>query len=340
MRIAIDVMGGDHAPGAILDGAFASLKSLDSGDALLLVGKGEIIRDAMTRANVSDPRVILVDAPDEIGMDEPPVEAVRSKPHSSIVVMADLAHRRAENAVDVILSAGSTGACVCAAQMSLRRLPGVHRPGIAVILPTFGGPVVLCDVGANPDPRPAHLAQYGVMGEVYAREMLGIASPRVAMMNIGGEEGKGTGLIKSTRDLLRATPDLNYVGFVEGRSLFEHAADVVVTDGFVGNVVIKLAEGLASGLFRTIGREIAAIDPELAVRFGPVQKRIYALHDYHEHGGAPLLGVNGVCIICHGSSEARTITNAILKSRHMVSAGLNQALVDRIAEVDRKVAGK
>ena len=340
MRIAIDVMGGDYAPGAILDGAFASLKSLDPGDELLLVGKSQVIRNAMATAAVSDPRITVIDAPDEIGMGEQPVEAVRSKPHSSIVVMAELAHRRAERSTDVMLSAGSTGACVCAAQMSLRRLPGVHRPGIAVILPTFGGPVVLCDVGANPDPRPAHLAQYGVMGEVYAREILGIANPRVAMMNIGGEEGKGTGLVKSTRDLLKATPGLNYVGFVEGRSLFEHAADVVVTDGFVGNVVIKLAEGLASGLFRTIGREIAAIDPELAVRFGPVQKRIYALHDYHEHGGAPLLGVNGTCIICHGSSEARTITNAILKSRNMVSNGLNQALVDRIAEVDKKAGGK
>ena len=273
MRIAIDVMGGDHAPGAILDGAFAALKSRDSSDELLLVGKGDIIRQAMASQSVTDPRVRIVDAVDEIGMDEQPVEAVRSKPQSSLVVMAELAHRRVENAADVILSAGNTGACVCAAQMSQRRLPGVHRPGIAVILPTFGGPVVLCDVGANPDPRPSHLAQYGLMGEVYAREMLGIASPRVAMMNIGGEEGKGTGLIKSTRDLLKATPDLNYVGFVEGRSLFDHAADVVVTDGFVGNVVIKLAEGLASGLFRTIAREIAAIDPELAGHLGHSPER-------------------------------------------------------------------
>ncbi len=337
MRIAIDVMGGDHAPGAILDGAFAALKSLDPGDELLLVGKEAVVRQAMAAAAVSDGRIRVIDAPDEIGMDEQPVEAVRSKPKSSIVVMSELAHRRAEDSADVIISAGNTGACVTAAQMSLRRLPGVHRPGIAVILPTFGGPVVLCDVGANPDPRASHLAQYGLMGEVYAREVLGIANPRVAIMNIGGEEGKGTGLIKATRDLLRATPDLNYVGYVEGRSLFDHAADVVVTDGFVGNVVIKLAEGLASGLFRTIAREIAAIDPGLVERFKPVQKRIYALHDYHEHGGAPLLGVNGICIICHGSSEARTITNAILKSRNMVSQGVNQALVKRIAEAETKV---
>lgn len=336
MRIAIDVMGGDHAPGAILDGSFAALKSLGSDDELLLVGRQQIIRDAMATHGVDDARVTIVDAPDEIGMDEQPVEAVRSKPASSIVVMSDLAHRRVTNSADVIISAGNTGACVCAAQMSLRRLPGVHRPGIAVVLPTFGGPVVLCDVGANPDPRPSHLAQYGLMGEVYAREMLGIANPRVAMMNIGGEEGKGTDLIKATRDQLKSMKGLNYVGFVEGRSLFDHAADVVVTDGFVGNVVIKLAEGLASGLFRTIAREIAAIDPGLVERFRPVQKRIYALHDYHEHGGAPLLGVNGICIICHGSSEARTITNAILKSRNMVSNGLNQALINRIAEVESK----
>ncbi len=333
MRIAIDVMGGDHAPGAILDGAFGALKSLGADDELMLVGRGEVIQRAVEASGAHDPRIRIVDAPDEIGMDEQPVEAVRSKPHSSIVVMSELAHRRAEHGADVIISAGNTGACVCAAQMALRRLPGVHRPGIAVVLPTFGGPVVLCDVGANPDPRPPHLAQYGIMGEVYAREMLGIAEPRVALMNIGGEEGKGTGLIKATRDILKATPDLRYAGFVEGRSLFDHVADVVVTDGFVGNVVIKLAEGLASGLFRTIAREIAAIDPALAERFKPVQKRIYALHDYHEHGGAPLLGVNGVCIICHGSSEARTITNAILKSRHMVDNRVNQAIVNRLAQV-------
>lgn len=339
MRIAIDVMGGDHAPGAILNGSLDALRSLASDDELLLVGREEVIRPAIESRGIRDGRLKVVHAPDVIEMDEQPVEAVRSKPQSSIVVMSELAHRRAENGADVIISAGNTGACVCAAQMSLRRLAGVHRPGIAVALPTFGGPVVLCDVGANPDPRPSHLAQYGIMGEVYARAMLGIREPRVAVMNIGGEEGKGTGLIKATRDILKSIPNLYYAGFVEGRSLFDHVADVVVMDGFVGNVVIKLAEGLASGLFRTISREIAAVDPALAERFGPVQKRIYAAHDYHEQGGAPLLGVNGICIICHGSSEARTISNAILRSRSMVNKGLNQAIVSRLAEVSGKVGG-
>jgi len=193
--------------------------------------------------------------------------------------------------------------------------------------------VVLCDVGANPDPRAAHLWQYGLMGETYARQILGVQSPRVALLNIGSEEAKGTGLVRSTRDLLESTPGINFVGYVEGRELFEHAADVVVTDGFVGNVMLKLSEGLAAGLFRSIAREIQEISPEMAKPFGAVVKKIYANHDYHEFGGAPLLGVNGTCLVCHGSSEARTITNAIKAAKVMINHQLNDAIVERLSEV-------
>ena len=335
MRIAIDVMGGDHAPDAILQGAFAALPALAPNDELILIGDSAVIAETMRRQGIDDPRVTRVASSDEIAMDDSPVESVRSKPDSAIVRMSKMADRRLDDPVDVILSAGNTGACVTAAQMFLRRLPGVSRPGIAVVLPTFGGPVVVCDVGANPDPKPPHLWQYGLMAEQYAKHLLGIERPRVAQVNIGGEEAKGTGMVKKTRDLLKATPGLNYVGYIEGRELFDHAADVVVTDGFVGNVMLKLAEGLAAGLFRTIKSEIVKADPELAMRFAPVVKKIYAAHDYHEHGGAPLLGVNGVCIICHGSSEARTITNAIVKSRTMVTHGLNRAIVARLEEVGK-----
>lgn len=338
MRIALDVLGGDHAPDANLQGAQDALPSLADDDRLLLVGDQSTIEEALRTRGVNDRRLEIVHAPDVIGMDESPVEAVRTKPDSSIVRMAQLAHRNAENPVDVIISAGNTGACVSAAQMFMRRLPGVHRPGIAVVLPTVRGPVVVIDVGANPDPRASHLWQYGLMGEAYARLNLGIEHPRIAAMNIGGEEGKGTDFVKSVRDMFKATPGINYVGFVEGRDIFDHKTDVVVTDGFVGNVIIKLSEGLASGLFQMIGKEIAAFDPEMARKFQPVVKGIYSKLDYHEQGGAPLLGVNGICVICHGSSEARTITNAILKSRSMVSKGLNAAISQRLAEV-QEVAG-
>ncbi|MFG0330889.1 MAG: phosphate acyltransferase PlsX [Phycisphaerales bacterium] len=336
MRIALDVMGGDHAPHATLAGAIGALDSLADDDELILVGDETVIGRTLETEGISDDRLRIVGSSNEIEMDESPVEAVRSKPESSIVQLANMAGRKADTPVDVIISAGNTGACVSAAQMFLRRLPGVHRPGIAVTVPTFGGPVVLCDVGANPVPRALHLWQYGIMADLYAREELGVKNPRVAVLNIGGEEAKGTGMVKETRNLLRDTPGINYVGYIEGRDLFNHAADVVVTDGFVGNVVLKLSEGLAAALFKAIGREIASFDLELAKKYEPIVRSIYAKHDYHEFGGAPLLGVNGVCVICHGSSEARTITNAIRNSRKMVSHGLNQAIVERLAEIEQE----
>jgi glycerol-3-phosphate acyltransferase PlsX len=169
-----------------------------------------------------------------------------------------------------------------------------------------------------------------VRGDVYSRQILGVASPRVAIMNVGGEEAKGTAEMKLARDLLRAQDDVNFIGFVEGRGVFNGEADVVITDGVVGNVMIKLAEGLSEGIFKLITREVKREDPDLAVRFAPVVKKIYAQHDYHEYGGAPLLGVNGVSLISHGSSVARTITNAVLRCKQIVESGVNDAIVRRL----------
>ena len=331
MRIGIDVMGGDNAPDAILEGAFGALEKIDPDDELVLVGDEHLIRNAMQAQGITTDQISVHGTTQVIGMDESPVEAVRTKPDSSITVLAQLAGRRAERPLDAIVSAGNTGAKVTAAQMYMRRLPHVHRPGVAVTIPTFAGPVVLIDVGANIEPKPHHLAQYGVMGDVLAQLMHGIENPRVGLMNVGGEEAKGTAEMKQARDMLRDAPDLNFIGYVEGRGVFEGEAHVVVTDGVVGNVMIKLAEGLSAGIFRAIGREVAAADPELAVRFKPIVKKIYAEHDYHEYGGAPLLGVNGVCIISHGSSVARTLTNAITQARACVRSGVNEAIVERLS---------
>lgn len=330
MRIGVDVMGGDNAPGAILDGALASLAKLDPADELVLVGDETVIKAACDAQKVPHERVTIVHTTQVVGMDEPPVEAVRAKPDSSITVLCKLAGRKEDRPLDVVISAGSTGAQVTAAQMYMRRLPHVHRPGIAVTVPTFAGPIVLIDVGANIEPKPHHLAQYGVMGDVCARSMLGIKKPRVALMNVGGEEQKGTAEMKEARDRLRAVDDLEFIGYVEGRGVFDGEADVVITDGVVGNVMIKLAEGLSAGIFKSIRREVVKSDPELGARLDPVVKAIYAKHDYHEHGGAPLLGVNGVCIICHGSSVARTITNAVLRSRQYVTSRVNEAISQRL----------
>ncbi|MEL6741147.1 MAG: phosphate acyltransferase PlsX [Planctomycetota bacterium] len=335
MRLAVDVMGGDHAPDAILKGCIEGLAALDATDTLVLVGDRAAIEETLAERGVSDPRLTIHHAPDVIEMNEPPTTAVRSKRDSSIVRMSLLGSRKAAEGerCDAVLSAGNTGACVAAGQMHMRRLPGVHRPGIAVTIPAFHGPVVLCDAGANPEPKGTHLWQYGLMAEVYAKAALGIDSPRVALMNIGAEEGKGSDLVRQAHDLLKATPGLNYTGFVEGRDFFAGAADVIITDGFVGNTVLKMAEGLAKSLFQAIAAEIFESDPELAMKFEPIVKGIYAKNDYHEHGGAPLLGVNGNVIIAHGSSEARTIRAAIRNTKNMLAHGVNEAIVERLAGV-------
>lgn len=333
MRLAVDVMGGDHAPDAILKGCIEALPLLAADDELVLVGNRADIEEILAERGVHDPRLHIEHASEIIGMDESPVDAVRTKKDSSIVKMALLGSRKAANPCDVVLSAGNTGACVSAATMHMKRLPGVHRPGIAVPIPSFQGTVVLCDAGANPEPRPSHLWQYGLMAATFSQHVLGVKNPRVAQMNIGSEEGKGTDMIQRVHELCKATPGMNYIGFVEGRDFFDGAADVVITDGFVGNTLLKIAEGLARSLFTNLAHEIFSQDPDLAMKLEPVLKSVYAKKDYHEYGGAPLLGVNGVCVIAHGSSEARTIKSAIRNCKKFVSASLNQAIIARMAEV-------
>lgn len=335
MRLAVDVMGGDHAPDAVLKGCIDAIPILAPDDTLVLVGPRETIEDYLGERGVRDARIVIEHSTQVIEMGESAAKGVRAKPDSSIVKMARLGSHKTEvpQRADVVMSAGNTGACVSAAIMQMKRLPGVHRPGIAVTVPAFKGPVVLIDAGANPEPKASHLWQYGLMADVYARHVLKIGNPRVAQMNIGSEESKGTGLIKQTRDLLSATPGINYIGYIEGRDFFDGAADVVVTDGFVGNTMLKMAEGLSRSLIAAITHGIFERDPELLLRLEPVVKSIYAKNDYHEHGGAPLLGVNGGMIIAHGSSEPRTIKAAIRRMREFVSSGVNGAIVERLEAI-------
>ena len=334
MRIGVDIMGGDNAPEQILKGCMQAVPMLDQSDRLVLVGDEEVARDMLgERGMLHDPRIEIVATTEVIGMDEPPVEAMKAKKNSSIVVMNQMASPRAENRLDVVISAGNTGACVAASQYFMRRLPGVVRPGICVTVPTFSGPIVLIDVGANIEPKPSHLAQYGVMGDVYAREILGNPHPRVALMNVGGEEQKGTDLMRSARDMIRQFENLNFSGFVEGRGVFDGEADVVITDGVVGNVMLKLAEGLSGGIFKALAHQVLESDPDLVLRLEGVIKSLYAKYDYHEYGGAPLLGVNGVSLISHGSSKDRTIKNAILRGKAFAEARINEKIVERLATV-------
>lgn len=335
MRLAVDVMGGDHAPDAILNGCIQSLPILGPSDELVLVGPEAMIRDVLADRGVNDARLSIHHTTEVIEMGESPVDAVRGKKDSSLVQMALLGSAKAAKRCDAVLSAGNTGACVAAATMHMRRLPHVHRPGIAVTIPTFRGPVVMSDVGGNPEPRATHLWQYGVMADEWARHVHKIENPRVAVINIGSEEGKGTGLIRQTAELLKNTPGMNYIGYVEGREVFNGGCDVVVTDGFIGNALLKMLEGMAKALVEAIFTELIADRPDVLMDLEPTFKKLGKKMDYHEYGGAPLLGVNGICVIAHGSSEARTIKSAIRNAKYYHETGFNAAAVARFEDLQK-----
>ncbi len=328
VRIAVDAMGGDHAPRAIVRGTVKAMSD-DPGIELVLLGDERAILAELKTTGIdgSHPRLRLVHTTQVVAMDEPPVEALRSKKDSSIVRMAEMAAARE---VDAVISAGNTGACAAAAQFKLKPLSFVSRPGIAVTIPSFHGPFVLCDVGANIQAKPRHLFEYGVMATVYAQRVIGIENPRVALMSIGEESGKGTGLVKQTHELLKADSRINYIGNVEGRELFEGKCDVAVCDGFVGNIVLKFVEGLAEGLFKTIAHEFHDEAPELKEKFNGALDRVWSRHDYSRYGGAPLLGIDGVCIICHGRSNEFAMENAVKAARRFVDQGINKVLAARL----------
>jgi len=325
MRIAIDAMGGDNAPDEIIAGALESVEQLDKDDELILVGPEEIIEAQLPSLKSRKGAISVVHAPDVIGMAEVPIETLRKKPKSSIAVLAKLAKL---GQADSVISAGNTGACVAAFQMRMRNLSGVNRPGIAVVFPTPEGPVVICDVGANIACKPIHLYQYGVMASIYSRHLLDIQNPRVGLMSIGAEDAKGNEIVKKARELIKSDKNMNFVRNIEGRDIFEGTCDVVICDGFVGNVILKLTESLVDGLFRAIKYELMEEKLRLAMKFKPVMKRIYDKYDYNTYGGAPLLGVNGTALICHGASKSRTIRNAILASKRFYTEKINDKIVE------------
>jgi len=329
MRIALDAMGGDHAPREIIRGAIRGLERLGADDQLVLFGLREPLEQECRALELSDPRVEFVYCAETIGMHDTPVEALRQKRDSSIVRVAVAG---AHGEVDALISAGNTGAFAAACQLKLGPVEGVSRPGIAVVMPTFYGPVLICDVGANVAPKPHHLHEYACMCTCYARELLHIAQPRVGLVSIGEEEVKGNHLVKEARMLIKQDPLLNFVGNMEGRDIFSGHCDVFICDGFVGNVVLKLTEGLAEGLFQTIIHEIEQESAELARNFQPIVDRIWRRHDFTEYGGAPLLGLNGVAIICHGRSDQRAIANAIRVAQEQVKVGLPAMIASQFVQ--------
>jgi glycerol-3-phosphate acyltransferase PlsX len=270
-----------------------------------------------------------------IEMTEAPVEALRHKRDSSIVRMAVAAGK---GELDALISAGNTGAFAAACQLRIKPIKGVSRPGIAVVMPTFHGPVLICDVGANVAPKPHHLYDYARMCTAYAQTILGIAEPKIGLVSVGEEEVKGNQLVKEARHLIKSDPKLRFIGNVEGRDIFAGSGEVYICDGFVGNVVLKLTEGLAEGLFKTIVREIGEGSAEMAEKFAPIVDRIWKKHDFAEYGGAPLLGINSVAIICHGRSDQRAVSNAIRVAVEEIRTNLNAAIAARLTAANEVLA--
>ncbi len=328
MRIAVDAMGGDAGPGVIVEGALDALRN-GSGDLeVVLVGNEKTLRNEISARNGGSLPISLIHAEDVISMSDAPTEALRRKPTSSIAVGLSL-HR--EGKAQAFVSTGNTGAVVANALISLGRLRTVRRPAIATYLPTEAEGCVLLDVGANATAKPQHLVEFAEMGTVYARHILHRVNPRVGLLNIGEEESKGSEIIQEAHQLLKASP-LNFVGNVEGRGIFHGDVDVVVCDGFVGNVLLKFVESVFGMVKSSVKKRIAR-DPRVqlgALLMKPVFNDLRERLNYEEYGGAPLLGVNGVCIICHGSSSSVAIKNAIRVAGEFVRNGLNEKIDEQI----------
>ena len=303
MRIVLDAMGTDDAPRIEVAGAIEALREHESDVELILVGDREVIDAELARHEVVPNRISVHHAPDRVQADDSPASVIRTKPNSSIVVGLELQRKRD---ADAFVSAGSTGAVMATSLFKLRPLPGVDRPAIGTLLPTAEEQCLLVDAGANVDCKPQHLVQFAHLGNIYAREIMGRTKPRIALLNIGKERGKGDELSAAAYEVLNSEDSLNFVGNLEGRDIIEGVCDVVVCDGFVGNVLLKFYESVAQFIIGLIKTELGALT-ENSLDFD----RIFRILDYSETGGAPLLGVGGVSVICHGGSSAKAIRNAI-----------------------------
>ncbi|MFH2138971.1 MAG: phosphate acyltransferase PlsX [Candidatus Omnitrophota bacterium] len=329
MRIAVDAMGGDHAPDVIIKGALLAARELEVD--IILVGQKELLEAKLAAFKKVPANISVQHAAEVIGMDEPPAATVRRKKESSINIAVKMVKDRQANAM---VSAGNTGAVVCAASLFLRNLQGIERPGISVLLPTLKGVVQVIDMGANIDAKPIHLLQYGIMGSIYSQYVLKKKLPRVGLLNIGEEESKGTEFVKETFKLLEQNKHINFIGNVEGRDIYVGNCDVIVCDGFLGNVVLKVSEGLADAIKAMLKRKLRL---NLITKIGallsyPAFKALKKEIDYSEYGGAPLLGVDGVCIIAHGGSSVNAIKNAIRVAKESIEKSVNQHILEVLAD--------
>ena len=330
IKIALDAMGGDRAPRVIVEGAAWASREMDVH--IILVGNERNIKKILAKTIYREEKISIKNAKEVIAMNEPAAISVRRKKDSSIAVGINLIK---EGKADAFVSAGNTGAVVCAAALKLRTLPGVERPGIGVVLPTLGGPCLMLDVGANIDCTPLHLLHYGIMGSVYAKHILGLVNPKVGLLNIGQEEYKGNTLVKDARKLMESS-NINFSGYVEASDVYIGKASVVVCEGFVGNIVLKITESFAEASSKFLKQELTrSLLPKIgAILSLPAYHAIKKKIDASEYGGAPLLGVDGRVIIAHGGSSAKAIKNAIRTGQEYVAHKINQHITKEIEESD------
>ncbi len=328
IKVVVDAMGGDNAPVEIIKG---SIKALDLNKDLFiqLVGKSEIIKENLKLLKYDKKRIELIEAPEIIEMSEPPVLAIRKKKASSIVVGMNMLKN---NEAQAFVSAGSTGAILVGGQFIVGRISGIQRPALAPLIPTQKGVSLLIDCGANVDARASHLVQFAKMGSIYMEKLVGIKNPRVAIVNIGAEEEKGNSLVKEAFPLLKEIKDINFIGSIEARDIPKGYADVIVCEAFVGNIILKLYEGVGLSLFAKIKE---ALMSNLQTKIGALLikkslKKSLKSFDVSEYGGAPLIGLNSLVIKAHGSSKANEICNAILQSVDFNKAGINKLIKDSL----------
>ena len=335
VRIALDAMGGDHAPREVVKGAL--LAAAEYPVQVVLVGQEEVIRRELAELDGKSAGLEIVDAREVVEMDDNALAPLRRKRNSSVRVAANLV---AEGKAQAFVSAGNTGATWTSARAVIGMIEGVSRPALAAIVPSLKGHTLLLDVGANVDAKPNHLREFAVMGHFYAQMVFGIDAPRVGLLSIGEEEGKGNELTKETYRVLKET-GLNFIGNAEGRDVYNGNADVVVCDGFIGNVVLKASEALGEmvgkllreELTRSVQRKVGALLARSA--FDDLKKRI----DYSEYGGAPLLGVKGGCIVCHGRSNAKAIKNAIRMARTFALNRIDTKIQEKISDLHTREHG-
>jgi phosphate acyltransferase len=327
MKIVVDAMGGDFAPGVVIEGAIAAVKEYNTE--LILVGDEAKINSLLKKNKYSGNLISVRHSTEVIEMHDSAATSIRRKRDSSIVAGLNLVK---EGKADAFLSAGNTGAVVCGATLGLGLLPGIERPGIGIVMPTLKGVAFIIDVGANIDPKPSQMLQYAIMADAYLKHILGKADPSVGLLSVGEEESKGTEFIKETHELLSHSK-LNFIGNVEGKDLFSGKCEIIICDGFVGNVALKVSEGLAQAMQVFLKKHLLSnfIGKLGAVLLRNNFKRFKKEMDYSEYGGAPLLGVNGVVMIGHGRSNKKAIKNAIRAAKEEVERKFNEKILEAIA---------